>query len=138
MKSIIAIAAGMLAFALTVSFAHAAPTAVRDSGSQIAYGTETALAVDKDTSAGYNRTAVKYPSGWQYVTDDAAWTRFAATVAGLTKPVVAPTTGRVYDAAKAIIGCNGNQSYVSWPTAGQPEYVPDSCALRNAAVSVAN
>lgn len=134
MKQIFAIAAGMLAFVFTMCYANAAPTAVRDANSAITYGTTQALAIEKDTSAGYNRVAVKYASGWLYVADDAAWSRFAAFQAGLTNPVTA-NNGRVYDIAKATVGCNGSQSYVAWPNVGQPDLIADNCALRQAAVA---
>lgn len=111
----------------------AAPTSVNNTAGTATYGTELASSVEKDTAAGYNRTKVKYPSGFQYVTDDAAWSRYAAIKAGLTKPVDVPTSqvGLSYDVAKLIIGCSNNSTYVVSFT-GQPEYIADNCAFANA------
>lgn len=120
--------------ALSSAAMAGSPTSVNNSTGNTTYGTEQALAVQKDTAAGYNRTAVKYSSGYQYVNDDAAWSRYAALKAGLSKPVDAPnsTVGLSYDAAKAIVGCSNGSSYASWPNVGQPDYIADNCAFANA------
>jgi len=110
------------------------PTSVVNATGTATYPTESALGVEKDTSTG-NRVKVRYSSGFQYVADDASWSRYALLAGGLTKPVAVPTstTGLVIDIAKAFTGCNGGQSYAAWANVGQPEYIGDNCAFANAA-----
>lgn len=137
MKSIQAVFASIMISAFAVCFAYAGtPTSVLNATGTTTYPTDPALSIEKDTSSG-NRVKVKYSSGYQYVADDAAWTRYAALKAGLTKPVDSPTsvTGLSYDIAKAFTGCNNGQSYVAWPNVGNPEYVDDKCAFANSAKS---
>lgn len=125
------IAAALLA---SIGAQAGTPTSVNNTTGTGTYPTESALSIEKDTSAG-NRVKVRYSSGFQYVADDASWSRHAQLLAGLNKPVAAPNsaTGLVFDIAKAFTGCSSGNSYAAWPNVGQPEYIADGCAFANAA-----
>ncbi len=139
MKSfkIICAAAALAALAACGGQAHAAPTLVANTAGTVVYGSEQAVSAEKDTSAGYNRVAVRYASGTQYINDDAAWSKFAKVVSGFYIPVAA-SQGKVYDAAKAsIIYCSNNQSSISWPNVGPADNLSDGCAFFNAVKAAA-
>lgn len=124
-------------FALSAT-AQAAPTSVTNSTGTAVYGTSQALSVEKDTSAGFNRTKVKYASGYQFVADDASWSRYAKFVAGFDKPVAASAT-LTYDIAQSNgITCPAGQSMIAWPNVGMGESLNDGCAFFNAAKAASN
>lgn len=130
-------AAAAFALAACGGQAHAAPTAVVNANGTAVYGTEQAVSIEKDTSAGYNRTKVKYSSGVQYVNDDAAWSKFAKLQAGLSIPVAA-SPSLVYDIAKTNgITCANGNSVIAWPNIGLADSLADGCAFFNAAKSTA-
>lgn len=117
------------------------PTAVSNVTGTVVYGTEQALSVEKDTSSG-NRAKVRYSSGFQYVTDDAAWSRHAKIVSGFVLPVVVPgsQSGLTYDISKSNgIYCTGGgtQSQIAWPNVGMADTLSDACGLFNAAKAAA-
>lgn len=140
LKKICILAATAFALAACGGQAFAGtPTSVTNSAGTTVYGTEQALSVEKDTSAGYNRVKVKYGSGFQYVGDDGAWSRYAALKAGLTKAVDAPTsvTGLAYDVAKSNgVYCQSGSSLIAWPNVGMAETIADSCSFFNAVKAV--
>lgn len=117
--------------AIASGHANAAlPELVVNSTGTVAYGTHQALAVKKDTSSG-NRAAVLYQSGWQYVSDNATWTKYTKLVAGVgdrgllvdndpeaTVIVVANSNG-VY--------CQSNQSLIAFPNYGGSYTISDNC-----------
>lgn len=72
------IGALLAAFAMS---AQAGEWVTNNTGTTV-YGMRTALVIKKDTSSG-NRVAVRYAGGWQYITDDAAWSKYAKAVAGM-------------------------------------------------------
>lgn len=140
MKHIIAIAAGILAFSLTVCFAHAGtPTVVTDSGSSQyakATGTFGQMSITKDTTSG-NRVEVRFVGGEKYVADDQAWSRHAKLRAAMGAPVSSSDGNYTLDASVAIISCDSTTSpartYITWHALTQSEYIPDGCVLANAA-----
>ncbi|MCX7283886.1 MAG: hypothetical protein NTX28_07555 [Novosphingobium sp.] len=136
MKRIFAIAAVASILAACGGQAKAAPTVVVNSNGTAVYGSEQAVSVEKDTSAGYNRVVVRYGSGAQYVNDDAAWSKFAKLSAGFFLPVV--SGAKVYDISKTNgIYCANGQTVVSFPNVAPAEYLNDGCALFNAAKGAA-
>lgn len=131
--AMVVIGAALAACGLGTSHAGT-PTSVVNATGTVVYGTEAVLSIEKDTTSG-NRVKVKYPTGYQYADDDAAWSRYALFTRGLYKPVLVPnsTVGLALDTAKVIyINCSVGGSYVVWINAPS-ETIPDNCAFANAA-----
>lgn len=129
------IAATMLACAFGSAQAGT-PTVIKNSTGTAAYGTESLMSVEKDTSEG-NRVRLRYAGsgGIHFVTDDAAWSVHAKFVASMAKPLAAPasTSGLVYDIARISgVNCQYNMTVISWPDFGQSDYLSDNCAMRTA------
>lgn len=138
MKKLFLAALSTMACACSIALAGT-PAAVNNATGTAVYGTEQALSIEKEAVT--NRVKVRYSSGIQYVADDAAWSRYAALKAGMSKPVDAPasSTGLSYDIAKVNgISCMSGSSTVTWPNVGQPDTIADSCAFFTAAKAAAN
>jgi hypothetical protein len=125
---------GMIALAvMSMQPTHAAnPETVVNATGTIVYGTHTARIVKKDTSSG-NRVAVRYTGGWQYVTDDAAWSKYGKLVAGMGARGLAvdnDPTGAVISVADSNgVYCFQGNTLVAWPDIAQGETVLDACAF---------
>ena len=131
-KNIIAVA--VLAIAAS---AQAAPAVVNSTGN-VVYGTAQVLSIEKDSSAGFNRVKVKYASGYQFVNDDASWSRYAKIAANLKAPVAASAT-MTYDIAQSNgITCQAGASVIAWPNVGMADSLNDGCAFFNAAKAASN
>jgi len=124
------------------AFAQAAlPELVVNTTGTVVYGTHPALIIKKDTSSG-NRVMVRYPSGWQYVADDAAWTKYGKLVAGMGARGLAVDNdplGTVYAVADSNgIYCQGNQTLISLNGIPLAESIPDACGFWAKAKANAN
>lgn len=129
-KRIIFAAFAIAAMAFGSVAQAALPEVVVNTTGTVVYGTHQALVVKKDLSTG-TRSMVLYQSGWQYVNDDAAWSKYAKLVAGVgnrgllvdndpegTVVVVANSNG-VY--------CQSGQSLIAFPNYGSSYAIADSC-----------
>ena len=134
MKRIL-IAAALFAF---ITAAQAAPTSVTNSTGTNVFGLNNVLGVLKDTSAGFNRVKVSYAGNEQYITDDAAWSKFAAVVASFRNPVsVSPS--QAYDVSKlSVVFCSSGKSVVWGAHMGYADEFNDGCAFFNAAKAASN
>jgi hypothetical protein len=122
----------ILAMGLFAAFSAQAAEFVTNSTGTVVYGTASALAIQKNTDSG-NRVAVLYSSGWQYVADDAAWSKYAKLVAGVGARGVAVDSdpkGTVYVvAASNGVYCYSGASLINYPSRAQGETVAgDGCA----------
>lgn len=111
-------------------------------GDNVVRGTAQALSVEKYTAGGSYVTQVRYSSGFQYVQDDASWTKYAAVVAGMgANAVAAPgsSTGRVYNPTLSNgVYCQSSNSVISWSNVNQPDYLADGCQFHQAVKAIAN
>lgn len=119
--------AALACFAFT---AASAADFVTNATGTVVYGAHSALAIKQDTSSG-NRTMVLYSSGWQYVNDDAVWSKYAKLVASMGARGVAvdnDSTKAVYSIADSNgVYCQGGQSLVAYPNYGQMLAIADGC-----------
>jgi len=134
--------ASLLTLAIMVAQpAHASvPQSVVNATGTIVYGTEAIQMVKKE--AGGTRTMIRYSGGWQYLPDDAAWSKYAKIVATLgdrALSVDGDPNGLVIVVAQANgIYCLTNQSVVSISGYNQPEYLADGCGFWAKAKANAN
>jgi len=130
LKSIIRAFVGALLAVVAMSSAFAAlPDIVQNATGTVVYGAHQALAVKKDL--GNARTAVLYQSGWQYVADDAAWSKYAKLVTavgnrGLLVDNDPDGTVIVVSESNGVY-CQSNQSLIAFPNYGQAYTIADGC-----------
>lgn len=140
LKSTLRACIGALLAVFAISAHAAMPEVVKNSTGTVAYGTHTANAIQKDTSSG-NRTMVLYSSGWQYVADDASWTRYAALKAaiGARALVVAnDPNGLVIAVANSNgIYCQSGGTQIAFPV-GQAIQLSDGCAYHQSVMQNSN
>jgi hypothetical protein len=124
--------ASLLTLAIMIAQpAHAstAPSLVVNATGTVVYGTETVQMVKKDFST--QRTMIRYSGGWQYLPDDAAWSKYAKVVAALGNRALAvdgdPADLVVVVSLSSGIYCLTNQSVISISGYNQPEYLADGC-----------
>lgn len=130
-----ALAAIAISIAACGGNAQAAPTVAASNGNAV-YGAAGALVIKKDTASGYNRIAVRYSSGWQYVADDAAWSkhaRFVQLLGANAIPVGDGDATHIVIAASNGIYCQSGNSVVAFPNA--PAETVAGCAFFQAAVA---
>jgi hypothetical protein len=135
MKQIKSISMYLIASVFAVmACAFAVPAAAADfvtnATGTVVYGTHTARIIKKDTSTG-NRVAVRYTGGWQYVQDDAAWSKYAKLVAGMGARGVAvdnDPAGTVVSVADSNgVYCYQGNTSVAYPDIAQAEVIYDGC-----------
>lgn len=143
MKRIL-IAATMSALALMAACggnAQAAnPQLIVATDGSATYGAGQALVLKKDTSSG-NRVAVRYSSGWQYVKDDAVWTKYGKLVASKTGwMAVGDAVGTQVDVTLANgVVCIASQTNIGFPNANMAEVIAgDGCAFWTAVKANSN
>jgi hypothetical protein len=124
----------LVALALTAfSPAHAGTPYLVNATGTTTYGTSPAvvLGIERNTDSG-NRTMVSYQSGTQYVTDDAAWSKYAKFVADCGAACVSVTgsnTGLTLNVSIGMVNCWASGSIISWPNAGPArQLLGDGCA----------
>lgn len=121
--------AALACFAFTA--ASAADFVTNSTGTAV-YGAHTALAVKQDTGSGGNRTMVLYSSGWQYMNDDAAWSKHAKFVAAGGSRFVAvdndPAKTYIAVADSNGVYCYQGNTLVNFATRAVGETVYDGCA----------
>lgn len=122
--------------------AHATPlpSVVVNAPGTVVFGISTALVVKKDTLSG-NRVSIRYSGGWQYLIDDAAWTKYGKVVTALGTSGLAAndSVGTVINvAASNGVYCQSNQSTIAFSTVAQSEVLNDGCAFWQALKAVSN
>lgn len=138
MKSLKFIAATLIAAAMSLSAQAGTPIAVVSATGTAVYGTGPVLSVEKDTNSG-NRVKVKFANGFQYVADDAAWSKLAKITSGLAVPVaVGNADGTVYDISKSVVTCQAGSTWVSWTSVAQADILADGCAYFSAVKAAAS
>lgn len=119
-----------IALAIASLAAQAAlPDVVVNTTGTVAYGTHQALVVKKDL--GGARTMVLYSSGWQYVADDASWTKYGKLVTAVGNRgllVDNDPSGTVVVVSESNgVYCQSNQSLIAFPNYSQPYAIADGC-----------
>lgn len=136
-KAILAMFASILMFAISTASAADA-NLIKDTGGNAAYGLRLAVAVDKDTSTGFNRALVTYlgDTSSQPVADDSSWSKYEVAKAAILARggMQVGSTSRYISVADAkFTDCYQGQSRTWFPLTYNPILAGDSnCSFRNA------